>query len=109
MRLAAFGLCIVALAGCDEATKAVDGVARKSAKAAVSEALSTRFPFVPKAAVTPFSDCVIDNASGREIGEFAKDAVVGVDEATVVLVQTILERPATQQCVAKAGLAVLAT
>ena len=90
---------------CTETQQAVDGVARKSAKAAVAETLTTRFPAVPKAAVTPFTDCVIDNATAREIAEFAKDAVIGVSETTVALVTQVLQRPATQQCVARAGLA----
>ena len=100
------GLC-VALMGCDQASQAVDDVARRSAKAAVSETLATRFPAVPQKLVTPFSDCVIDNATGREIAEFAKDAVVGVDETTATLIRTVLSRTETQKCVTKAGLAVL--
>lgn len=100
--------CVAALAGCAEATKAVDDVARRSAKAAVSETLTTRFPAVPKAVVTPFTDCVIDNSSGSEIGQFAKAAVVGTDDTTVALITDILSRPATQQCAGKASLAALA-
>jgi hypothetical protein len=108
LKPALISVCFLTLAGCETATKAVDDVARRSAKAAVSETLATRFPTVPKKFVTPFSDCVIDNATAREIGEFAKDAVVGVDETTVVLVRAVLERPETVQCVTKAGLAALA-
>lgn len=104
--LAIFGCCL-ALMGCDEASKAVDDVARRSAKAAVSETLATRFPAVPNDVVTPFTDCVIDNATGREIAEFAKDAVIGVDETTAALVRAVLERPETVKCIAKNGLAVL--
>jgi hypothetical protein len=99
---------IVALSGCEQATKAADDVARRSAKAAVGQTLATRFPTVPNKFVTPFTDCVIDNSTGREIAEFAKDAVIGVDETTAVLVRNVLARPETQQCVAKAGLAALA-
>lgn len=98
---------LLALTACEEATQAVDGVARRSAKAAVSEALTTRFPAVPEAAVTPFTDCVIDNASAREIGEFAKDAVIGVSETTVSLIRTVLERPETQNCIVQRGSSVL--
>ncbi|WP_254684910.1 hypothetical protein [Tateyamaria omphalii] len=50
---------------------------------------------------------MIDNASAREIGEFAKDAVIGVSETTAALVRSVLERPATQQCIVGAGLSVL--
>ena len=96
-----------ALGACAEATEAVDDVARRSAKAAVAETLTTRFPAVPQQAVTPFTDCVIDNATAREIGEFAKDAVIGVSETTVALVTSVLQRPETQTCVTRAGLDLL--
>jgi uncharacterized protein (DUF433 family) len=95
------------LSACAETQQAVDDVARRSAKAAVDETLVTRFPAVPKAAVTPFTDCIIDNASGREIAELAKDAVIGVSDTTVSVVQGILSRAETQSCVAQAGLAAL--
>ena len=99
---------LVGLVACAETTQAVDNVARRSAKAAVSETLTTRFPAVPKAFVTPFTDCVIDNATAREIGEFAKDAVIGVSETTVALVRSVIDRPSTQQCLVGAGLTALA-
>ena len=88
------------LAGCAETQQAVDNVARRSAKAAVSETLTTRFPAVPATAVTPATDCIIDNASAREIGEFAKDAVIGVSDTTVTLVRSVIERRETQTCLA---------
>lgn len=104
----AFALCgLLAISACAETSQAADQLARRSAKAAVSETLVTRFPAVPKAAVTPFTDCIIDNASAREIGEFAKDAVIGVSETTAALVTSVIQRPETQQCIAKAGLALL--
>ena len=84
-----------------------DDVARRSAKAAVSEALVTRFPAVPEAAVTPFTDCIIDNSTSREIVEFAKDAVVGTSETTVSLIRGVLSRTGTQTCIAREGLAAL--
>lgn len=99
---------VAALVGCTEATKVVDEVARRSAKAAVAETLTTRFPLVPKAVVTPLTDCIIDNASGIEIRQFAKAAVVGANDTTVALISDILGRPATQQCAGKASLAALA-
>lgn len=100
---------LVALTGCDDATRAVDDAAQRSAKLAVSETVVTRFPAVPKELVTPFTDCVIDNASANEIGTFARDAVIGVTEETANLVRTVLERPETQQCVVTAGANVLGT
>jgi hypothetical protein len=108
-RIAAISLIAgLALSACTETTKAIDDVARRSAKAAVSEALVTRFPTVPKAAVTPFTDCVIDNSDLRELRSFAADAVSGVDEATVALITTVLQRPETQTCIGRAGLTALA-
>jgi hypothetical protein len=103
MKLFSTLILLLALTACVETSQAVDGVARRSAKAAVTETLATRFPAVPKRLITPFTDCVIDNATGREIGEFAKDAVIGVSETTATLVRTVLERPATQQCIVRAG------
>ena len=92
---------------CAQTQELADDVARRSAKAAVSEALVTRFPAVPETAVTPFTDCIIDNATSREIGEFAKDAVIGTSETTVSLIRGVLSRTETQTCVAREGLAAL--
>ena len=100
---------LLALTACEQATRAVDDVARRSAKSAVTETIATRFPAVPKQFITPFTDCVVDNASAREIGEFAKDAVIGVSDTTATLVRAVLERPGTQQCVLRAGASALST
>ncbi|WP_299726323.1 hypothetical protein [uncultured Tateyamaria sp.] len=100
---------LMAVTACDDATQAVDEAARRSAKLAVSEIVATRFPVVPKALITPFTDCVIDNSSAREIGTFARDAVIGVSDTTAALVRTVLERPETQQCVVRAGVSALGT
>lgn len=98
---------LVALTACEETTRAVDDAARRSAKVAVNETIATRFPAVPKGALSPFTDCVIDNSNANEIGQFARDAVIGVSETTAVLVRTVLERPETQQCITRAGFAAL--
>ncbi len=98
----------VLLAGCEETREAADAVARRTAKAGVVETLVTRFPNVPKVAVTPFTDCIIDNASAREIAIFAKSSAIGATEESVALVRTVLGRPETQTCVAREGLAALA-
>ncbi|WP_050929164.1 hypothetical protein [Aestuariivita boseongensis] len=97
----------VCLMACTQTQQLADDVARRSAKAAVSEALVTRFPTVPEAAVTPFTDCIIDNSTAREIGEFAKDAVIGTSETTVSLIRGVLARSETQTCVARQGFAAL--
>ncbi|WP_299375137.1 hypothetical protein [uncultured Tateyamaria sp.] len=95
---------LLAVSACDQASQAADQLARQSAKSAVTEALATRFPAVPKQAITPFTDCVIDNSTAREITEFAKAAVIGVTDATATQVRTVLGRSETQQCIFRAGL-----
>ena len=86
-------LMIAALAACAEVEQAVDNTARAGAKGVVTETLATRFPQVPKELITPFTDCIIDNSSALEIREFAKAAVVGVDDGTAETVRNVLDRP----------------
>ncbi len=93
------------LTGCAEVQQASDDIARTSARAAVDEVLVTRFPGVDGTRVTPFTDCVIDGASGREIASLARAALVGVDENTATLVVDIAQRPAVTTCLVQAGLA----
>ena len=97
MRLLAVIL-ILALSACTEVQQAVDNTARQGAKGVVAETLATRFPQVPKELITPFTDCIIDNSTALEIRDFARAAVVGVDDQTVTTVRTVLARPETQQC-----------
>jgi hypothetical protein len=94
----------LALAGCDGATQTTDRIARDSAKKAVAEVIVTRFPMVRKEMVTPYTDCVIDNAEAREIARLAGAAVMGPDEDTFLLVQSIVGRPGTVKCIARQGL-----
>ena len=87
-----------ALAACNDVQQAVDQTARQGAKGVVTETLATRFPQVPKELITPFTDCIIDNASALEIRDFARAAVVGVDERTVETIRSVLSRPETVRC-----------
>lgn len=89
---------LMAMTACTGVQEAVDSTARQGAKSVVTETLVTRFPQVPKELITPFTDCIIDNSSALEIREFAKAAIVGVDEATAETVRTVLSRPETVQC-----------
>lgn len=103
MRVFCLLILFTVFAACAEVQKAADGVARASARAAVDEVLVTRFPNVDGARVTPYTDCVIDNASGREIASLARAALVGVEPDTVSLVVDIAGRPETAACLIKAG------
>ena len=72
MRLAALAVCATLLTACTQVQQAVDDTARAGAKGVVTETLATRFPQVPKQLITPFTDCIIDNASALEIRDFAR-------------------------------------
>ena len=98
---------LLVIGACNDATEVADDVARRSAKATVSETLVRYFPAIPSPAVTTATDCVIDNSDLREVRQFAGDAVTGADKDTVALTATVLQRPDTQQCMGKAGLTAL--
>lgn len=107
MRALAFAVLLsVSAAACAPVQQAVDQTARQGAKGVVAEALATRFPQVPKELITPFTDCVIDNASALEIRDFARAAVVGVDDQTVTTVRNVLSRPETVQCLQSSALGI---
>lgn len=103
MRLWLLPLLAVALGACAEFEQAVDTTARQGAKGVVAETLATRFPQVPRELITPFTDCVIDNADAVEVREFARAAVVGVTDETAVIVKSILSRPGTVNCLSNAA------
>ena len=90
-------LCLL-LGACNQVQTAVDNTAREGAKNVVIETLATRFPQVPKELITPFTDCIIDNASASEIRDIAKAGVVGIDENTAAIVKDVLSRPETVSC-----------
>lgn len=99
MRLSVLALCAATLAtACTEVTQAVDGAAREGAKGVITQTIATRFPQVPKALITPFTDCIVDYATADEVREFVRAAAVGVDDTTVAAVRGILARPDTQTC-----------
>ncbi len=110
-RPAVFGVVLmaVALSACTEASERVDAIAREGAKGVVTETIATRFPQVPKQLITPFTDCIIDNADALEIRVFAKSAVIGVDDTTVATVRTVLERPETVRCLSQNSLGLTGT
>jgi hypothetical protein len=78
-----------------------DEIARDAAKNAVRPVLEERLPGVP---VEPATDCVIDNATAKEILSLAADAVTGPTANTVEIVSDILVRQGTLTCLATEGL-----
>ncbi len=93
----------VGLLGCAEMRQSADTLARDSARAAVDEALVTRFPGIDGTRVTPYTDCLIDNATRSEIATLARAAVTGVNEATVSLITGMIQRPEISTCLLRAG------
>jgi len=94
---------VLSLSACSETNGVADTLARQAAKTAVSTALSTRFPNVPARLVTPFSDCIIENASAAEIVGLSGAAVAGLDDEAARLTGEGLGRAPTQTCVARAS------
>ena len=93
----ALPLCLL-LGACNQGQTAVDNTAREGAKNVVIETLATRFPQVPKELITPFTDCIIDNATAGEIRDIAKAGLVGIDESTAGIITNVLSRPETVSC-----------
>ena len=88
---------ILAASACAQATQQVDSIAREGTKGVITETLATRFPQVPKQLITPFTDCIVDNADAAHVRVF------GVDDTTVATVRAVLSRPETVQCLTRSA------
>jgi len=90
------------LSGClQDLGPAGDVLARDVAKGVVNSVVQTRFPGVNAA---PYTDCIIDNATGPEIVQIAEAAVLGTSQATTDLVVGIAGRPDTVRCALNSSL-----
>ncbi|MDX8351759.1 succinate dehydrogenase [Cognatiyoonia sp. IB215182] len=104
MRILAVSGIALALAGCmQDLGPAGDTLARDAAKGVVNSVVQTRFPGVN---AEPYTDCIIDNASGSEILQIAEAAIVGTTQATTELVADIAARPETVRCAVNNSLAI---
>ena len=95
-------LSVLLLAACS--TEGRDDLARHAARTAVQPVLAAKFPGVP---LEPATDCIINNASSKELLSLASDAVTGATASTVEVVTNIASRPETLKCLATDGLPVL--
>ena len=77
---------------------------RDAARQTVRPVLAEKFPGVP---LEPATDCIIDNATGKELLSLAADAVTGPNAGTVEMVTQIVSRPETLTCLATNGLPAL--
>ncbi len=101
MRFFAIGFALI-LAACTPQQQ--DELTRDAAKRAVRPVIESRFPGIP---LEPATDCIIDNASSRELLSLAADAVTGPTASTVEIVGNIASRPDTIRCLAEEGLPAL--
>ena len=93
-------LALAALAAC---APVQDRLARDAARATIRPVLAEQFPGVP---LEPATDCIIDNATGRELTRLALDAArPAPDPDTAALIIEIATRPATLRCLTTTGLA----
>ena len=95
--LALIGVMVLTSGCLQDLGPAGDVLARDAAKGVVNTYVSARFPGVNAA---PFTDCIIENASGAEIVQIAQAAVVGTTPATTELLGEIAGRPDTIRCYA---------
>jgi hypothetical protein len=92
---------VVFLMGCQTIQPLVDDTARKAAKGVITPIVAKKLPFANTEVVT---NCIIDNATGSEILDLAKAAVVGVSDSTAETVVKIASKPDTVTCIAKGSL-----
>jgi hypothetical protein len=97
-------LALVALTACTPEIQ--DELTRDAAKSVVRPIMAERLPGIP---AEPATDCVIDNASSRELLTLAADAVTGPTASSVEIVVDIASRPETIRCLATEGLPALLT
>ena len=95
---------VILLAACTPTQQ--DELTRDAAKSVVRPVLRDKLPGVP---VEPATDCIIDNATSRELLALAADAVTGPTASTVEIVTNIASRPDTVRCLLAEGLPALLT
>lgn len=78
-----------------------EAVLRATAKSVILPVIQQRLPAPQAEAVTL---CVLDNATQPEILTLARDVGTRAGTSTVQTIATVLQRPATTQCVLRAGL-----
>ena len=79
-------------------------VARDQARGVVDPIVAEKFPGVP---VKPVTDCVIDNATFKEILTLAAASGTGNTGQAAKVVVDIVSRPDTIKCIAVKGLPAL--
>lgn len=78
-----------------------DELTRDAARRAIRPVLAQNFPGIP---LEPATDCIINNATSRELLSLAADAVTGPTANTVEIVSRVVSRPKTLTCFAETGI-----
>ena len=99
LRLIPLALVALTFASCDTMRDATDEAGRDASRGVVAEVIAIHRPDVPKERFDAHVDCVVARAQALEVRELAKAAVTGVNEATVIIVTNILQRPDTAECI----------
>jgi hypothetical protein len=100
LRAAYLALAAVTLMGCSVGEE----VARDQARDVVDPIVAEKFPGVP---AKPITDCVIDNATLKEILTLSAAAGTGNNVKAAEIVGGIVSRPETIKCIAVKGLPAL--
>jgi hypothetical protein len=100
LRGISLALATVTLMGCSVGEE----VARDQARDAIDPIVAEKFPGVP---VKPVTDCVIDNATFKEILTLAAASGTGNTGQVAKVVVDIVARPDTIKCIAVKGLPAL--
>lgn len=77
----------------------LDAASRQVARNVINSEMQNRLPGVN---VSPYTDCVVNNASTAELIDLAQASRAGV-AGTADSVAAIVSRPATSQCIAAAA------
>jgi len=107
MRIVAISLmAALALAGCSVGENLVgenlvQESSRNAAKRVVTPIVEEKFP---ARNATLYTDCIIENATTKEIVTLARATLLGVGNRTLDTVVTIATRPNTLTCILKAEL-----
>jgi len=97
-RLLGVAMAAPLLAGCADLR---DDLAREATRSAVRPVLAQNFPGVP---LEPATDCVINAATGPELGRLARAAATqDQGPETAALIAGIVRRPETLRCLATQG------
>ncbi len=92
-------VCVGVLSAC--ANPLVEDASRDLAKGVVNDVVQARFPGLNAA---PYTDCVIDNASTKEIVSLAENALTNNTTAAASTVLAISGRTETATCIAQNAL-----